>query len=98
MKQIMEIISPYRGSEATYEMVREQIRARFGDECADEFDPHSDAMPLVSWAKYNFRVRKGEKAFKSVTFVEVKNDRGEVEKKIRRVVYLFHRRQVEPVS
>ena len=89
------LVSPYRGSEQTYEMVREQIRERWGDECADEFDPHTDAMPLVSWASYGYRVKAGSKALKSVTYVEVKNDKGEVEKKIRRVVNLFHKRQVE---
>ena len=89
------LVSPYRGSEQTYEMVREQIRERWGDECADEFDPHTDAMPLVSWASYGYRVKAGSKALKSVTYVEVKNVKGEVEKKIRRVVNLFHKRDVE---
>lgn len=91
------IVSPWRGSEQTAEHVREQLRERYGDDVADEFNPTTDAMPLLSWAAYGFRVRKGEKALKSVSFVEVKNDRGEVEKKIRRVVNLFHRRQVEKV-
>lgn len=100
MKSVRDIvtdppISPYRGSESTYEMVKEQIQERWGEECAEEFDPHTDAMPLVSWASYGYRVKKGEKALKSVTYVEVKNDKGEVEKKIRRVVNLFHKNQVQ---
>lgn len=100
MQSIKEIAlaSPYRGSEATYEMVKAQIAERWGEEAAEGFDPHTDAMPLISWAAYGYRVRKGEKALKSVTYVEVKNAKGEVEKKIRRVVNLFHRRQTEKVN
>ncbi|MFZ2522513.1 MAG: hypothetical protein WAX44_03330 [Minisyncoccia bacterium] len=102
MKHIKEIvtnpvISPYRGSEATYEMVREQLREKYGDECADEFNPHTDAMPFVSWASFGYRIKPQERAFKSVTYVEVKNDKGEVERKIRRVVNLFHKNQVTKV-
>lgn len=91
------IVSPYRGSVATYEMVREQLRERYGDRCADEFDPHTDAMPLISWSAYGYRVRKGEHALKSVTYREIKNDKGEIVRKIRRIVNLFHKRQTEKI-
>lgn len=94
MQSVKEIVSPWRGSEATYEMVKGQLRERWGDEIAEEFDSATDAMPLISWAHFGYRVRKGEKALKSITYVEIKNDKGEVEKKIKRVVNLFHRRQV----
>lgn len=69
-----------------------------GDECADTFNPHTDAMPLVSWASYGYRVRKGEKALKSITYLETKDDDGEIVKKIRRSINLFHKRQVEKIS
>lgn len=95
MKSVQELVSPYKGSEATYEMVREQIAERWGEDAAEEFDPHHDAMPFASWLTYGYRVRKGEKALKSITFIEAKNEKGEVEKKIRRTICLFHRRQVE---
>ncbi len=95
MKTIQQTLaSPWRGSEATYEMVKEQVRERWGDEVAEEFNPAEDAMPLLSWASYGYRVKKGEKALRSITFVEIKNGKGEVEKKIRRVIHLFHKRQV----
>ena len=92
------LLSPYRGSTTTYEMVKQQIQARYGKECAEKYDPRTDAMPLISWMSYGFKVRKGEKALKSVTYVEVKNDAGEVIKKIRRVVNLFHKRQIEKMA
>ena len=96
MQSIKEIAmaSPYRGSEKTYEMVKEQIRERWGDELADEFDPYTDAMPAVSWMAYGYRIRNGERALKSITIVEQKNEAGEVVKKIRRTVNLFHHCQV----
>ena len=101
MKSIKEVIaaplvSPYRGGERSYEDVKAQLRKRYGDEVAEEYDPKTDCMPFVFWARGGYRIKPGSKAFKSVTFVEVKNDKGEVEKKVRRIVNLFHRRQVSP--
>ena len=100
MQSIKEIAlaSPYRGSEKTYEMVKEQTRERWGDELADEFDPYTDCMPLVSWTAYGYRVRKGEKALKSVTYVEVKNEKEEIVRTIRRSINLFHHCQVLKVA
>ena len=99
MIKVTDIIkSPWRGSEKTYEMVQEQLREKYGDEVADDFDATKDAMPFVSWLSYGFRVRKGEKALRSITYVEVKNDKGEIERKIKRNVFLFHRKQVEKVT
>ena len=99
MKQVKEVlVSPYKGSEATYEMVKEQIEKRWGEERAEEYDPHVDCMPFSSWFSQGYIVKKGQKALKSITFVEVKNEKDEVVKKIRRVVNLFHRRQVEKIS
>jgi hypothetical protein len=91
------IISPYRGSEKTYAMVKEQLRERYGNECAEEFDPHFDAMPAISWMNYGYRIRRGEHALKSVTFVDVEDEQGESVRKVRRVVNLFHKNQVEKV-
>lgn len=98
MQSIKEkITSPYRGSEATYEAVKEQIASRWGEDCADEFDPYVDAMPFASWVSFGYRVKKGAKALKSVTFIEVKNEKGEVTSKVKRIVNLFHKKQVEKV-
>jgi hypothetical protein len=97
MQSIKEVVSPWRGSEQTADAVREQIRQRWGDEVADEFDATHDAMPLVSWAAYGYKVRKGSKALKSVTYVDVKDDEGKVERKIRRSINLFHKRDVERI-
>lgn len=100
MQSIKEIAlaSPYKGSDKTYEMVKEQIRERWGEDLAEEFDPYTDAMPLVSWTAYGYRIRKGEKALKSVTYIEVKDEKGDVVRKVQRTVNLFHHCQVLKVS
>src|SRR3989338_5922750 len=99
MKQVKEVlVSPYRGSETTYEMVKEQIEKRWGEECAEEFDPHTDAMPYSSWAAHGFVVKKGQRALKSITFIEVKDENDKVVRKVKRTVNLFHKRQVEKIS
>lgn len=100
MKSVKEIAltSPYRGSEKTYEMVKEQIAERWGDEVAEDFDPYTDAAPFSSWIAHGFIVKKGQKALKSITMLEVKDENDKVIRKIRRSVNLFHRLQVEKVS
>lgn len=92
------VSSPYRGSESTYEAVKAQILARWGEDAAEEFDPYTDAMPFSSWLAQGYAVKKGQKALKSITFVEVKDENDKVIRKIRRTVNLFHRRQVEKMS
>lgn len=99
MQSIKDTVSsPYQGSEATYEAVKAQILARWGEDAAEEFDPYTDAMPFSSWLAQGYSVKKGQKALKSVTFVEVKDENDKVIRKIRRTVNLFHRRQVEKMS
>lgn len=100
MKQLKEALrSPYRGSEQTYEMVKEQIAERWGEDAAEEFDPHTDAMPFSSWLAQGYAVKKGSKALKSITIVEMKDPDDEKKvRKIRRTVCLFHKRQVQKIQ
>lgn len=99
IKSVGEIIkSPWRGSEKTAELVREQIRAKYNDEVADKFDASTDAMPFASWLSYGYRVKKGEKSMKSITYVDVLDDKGEVERTIKRNCNIFHRLQVQKIA
>lgn len=100
MKSIKEtLVSPWRGSEKTAEDVREQVRERFGDEAAEDFNAATDAMPFSSWLSQGYAVRKGSKALKSITIIEMKDPEDEKKvRKIKRTVNLFHRLQVERVS
>jgi len=97
MKTIKEtLVSPWRGSSKTEEDVREQVRERWGDEAADEFNAATDAMPFSSWVSQGYMVRKNSKALKSITIVEIRDPEDDkVVKKIRRTVCLFHKRQTQ---
>ena len=90
--------SNYQGSEATKAMVAEQIRERWGERAAKSFDPYHDCMTATAWFAAGFKIKKGEKALKSITFIEAEDDEGNVHRKIRRGVSLFYKRQVESAS
>ncbi len=103
MKQVkdvidMPLVSPYRGSEKTFEMVKQQVAERWGTAVAKKFNAHTDAMPFASWLKYGFQVKKGEKALRSITFIESEDPETGETKTVRKTVFLFHRKQVEPVK
>ncbi|MDP2736495.1 MAG: hypothetical protein Q8O59_01775 [bacterium] len=88
----------YRGSAATRKMVAEQIAARYGEKEAKKYNPETNCRSYKSWLEEGFQVRKGEKAIKSVTFVEVENESGEVVQKYPKNVNLFYVRQVEKIA
>jgi hypothetical protein len=100
MKKISQVQEPkittgYMGSQATYEDVKSQLLERFGPKIAKEYKPTENCAPFSVWANAGYKVKKGEKALKSVTFIEKEDEAtGEI-KKIRRTVNLFHRVQVE---
>jgi len=103
MKQIKDVIdasmvSPYRGSEKTADLVRTQVTERWGQAVGKKFNPQTDAMPFSSWLKYGFQVKKGEKALHSVTFIESEDPKTGEPKTMRKTVFLFHRKQVEQVK
>lgn len=102
MKNIQEIIdcpaSTYTGSEATKSMVSEQIKKRWGEAELKNYDPFHNARTFHSWLKLGFKVRKGEKALRSITFVEVEDAQGNIIKRIPRTVFLFYYRQVEKIN
>ena len=75
-------------------MVRNQISERWGEAEAERYDPYSNARTFAQWTKLGFTVKKGQKALRSVTYIDSKNERGEVIK-IPRTVSLFYQLQVE---
>jgi hypothetical protein len=103
MQHISEIISTlppstYKGSVKTFEDVKEQIRERWGDEEAERYDPYQLARTYQQWLKIGFRVQKGEKALQSVTFVEKRNEKGELIKRYPKKINLFYETQVEAIN
>lgn len=99
MKSISQIIdgpvTSYKNSQETLALVSEQIVSRWGQAELKNYDPFHNARTFQSWLKLGFKVRKGEKALRSITYIETKDSEGNVIKKYRRPVFLFYYRQVE---
>jgi antirestriction protein ArdC len=100
--QQVQSLSHWRGSEKTAEIVREEIAKRWGEKEAKQYDPLKNCFTFQTWKALGYQVKKGEKAIRSITYVEVK-DKGDREdktdeeevRKYPKTVYLFYKTQVE---
>ena len=90
--------STYRGSKETYRRVAAQIADKFGEEEVANYDPYSNCLTFGQWLKAGYKVNKGEKAIKSTTLVEKKDDSGNVVTRYPRVVNLFYQKQVSKIE
>lgn len=88
--------SNYKGSQKTFELVADQIKKRFGESEASNYNPYSNCLSFKSWLERGYRVRRGEKAIKSITFIEKKEADGSI-KKYPKTVNLFYYLQVEKI-
>lgn len=104
MKSIEEIISSpvklstYKGSKATADILAEKIKAKYGPAELKNYNPNTSMMTYPSWFKLGFKPRKGEKAMRSVTYIDIKNDQGVVIRKQKHDVCLFYYRQMVPLN
>lgn len=99
IKEILEgPASPYKGSEVTKALVEEQIKAKYGAVELKNLDCFKSLRTFNAWLKLGFRVKKGEKAIKSFTFVEKKDPLGNVIDKYKKSISLFYYRQIEPLA
>jgi hypothetical protein len=82
----------------------EKTARRWGEE-AKQYDPFTNCFTLQTWNKLGYRVKKGEKAIRSITYVTatdqaetITEDKEYEEQEVRtypKTVYLFYRTQVE---
>lgn len=102
MKSIKEILSGpmsnYTGSEKTRQMVEEQIKAKYGETELKNLDCYHNMRTFNSWLSLGFRVKKGERSFKSFTCIEAKDAEGNVIKRYRHPISLFYYRQVQKIG
>ena len=101
IKEILEddsIVSTYKGSTKTKEMVEEQIPKLYGDSEVKNYNPYKNALTFASWLHLGYRPKKGSKALKSITYVEKKDDKGNIINKYPRKINLFYYRSVEPIK
>ncbi len=99
-----QTLAHWRGSEKTADAVREEIARRYGEEEAAKYDPLQNCFTFQTWKALGYAVKKGEKAIRSITYVEAKDKadqekdtQGEEQevKKYPKTVYLFYILQVE---
>jgi hypothetical protein len=102
VQQQVKSLVHWRGSERTADAVREEITRRWGDEEAAKYDPLTNCFTLQTWNKLGYRVKKGEKAIRSITYVEATANTVEDDEDAEadvvtypKTVYLFYRTQVE---
>lgn len=95
LEHIKTAITNWHGSSKTAESIREEVRKRWGDEVAKEYDPTWSARPYSAWRKLGFQVKKGETALRSITAVETKDSKGKVVSRHFRPVFLFHYKQLD---
>ncbi len=88
----------WTGSRDTYITVRNQIERRWGSKIAKKLDCSRNCRTYNSWKEMGFRVKRGETALSSVTYIPVENKKGgEVTNVIKRKVNLFYYPQLERV-
>jgi hypothetical protein len=89
----------WRGSEKTAAMVKDEIARRWGNEEAEKYDPRKNCFTYRTWQQKGYQVKKGEKAIRSQTLVEVTDpdakDATKAVAKYPKTVFLFYYKQVE---
>ena len=100
MTQHIQELAHWKGSLKTADAVREEIANRWGAQEAENYDPRENCFTFKTWLAKGYVVKKGEKAIRSMTLVEVKDpntDEGEEQEKrtYPKTVYLFYIKQVE---
>ena len=97
--------SVWQGSGRTAGDIAHQIMARWGKDAVKEYDPYKNCFTFNGWRERGYRVKKGEKALRTFTFIpgiETTKDKEGNEKKSShsylKGVCLFFIRQVEPIK
>lgn len=99
IKEVMNSsLSEYTGSETTKTICEDAIKEKYGSAEIKNMDCYHNIRTFHSWLKLGFKVRRGEKAIRSITYVEQKDSNGNILKKYRRPVFLFYYRQVEKIG
>lgn len=106
MTHIKKIISAWTGSEKTEELVREQIRQRWGDSEAEEYDARYSVRPLRAWHQMGMRIKDQEfkKPLRSFVLLKAKSkkdgeeDEDQRPKRYFKTIFLYHAKQTELVK
>ena len=97
LKSVIYIANSYSG----YNLSREDLiqEGNIGlMKAVKNYDPERNCLPFTTWLNLGFRPKKGSKALKSVTFVERRDNEGNVISKFPRTVCLFYYRDCEKIT
>jgi hypothetical protein len=98
MTQPLPTPAYWKGSERTADAVRDEIERRWGRSEAENYDPLTNCFTYQTWKAKGYFVKKGEKAIRSITYVETRGETEEGEEvstTYPKTVYLFYIKQVE---
>lgn len=102
---ITEITSVWQGSVRTAHDIASQIAHRYGDDEVKNYHPEINCFTYNGWRQRGFKVKRGEKALRSITFhrtsVTEKDKSGKDVRKFAsfpKSVCLFYVKQVEPIK
>jgi hypothetical protein len=102
IKTVQEIIdlppTKYTGSEKTYMAIADLIEKRFGKKARKRYNPLTNCRSYVQWAALGYKVKEGERALQSITFIEKRDPAGNLIARYPRTVSLFFIDQVERVN
>jgi len=99
IKEIMNSpVSNWTGSETTKTMIEQQIRERWGESELKNYNPMHSARTFQGWLNLGYRVKKGERALKSITYVEGKDEEGNITRRMRRPCNIYYFRQVQKID
>ncbi len=90
-----EQLSNWRGSATTYELVKSQIIARWGQEAGAAYDPRTNCLTYKQWQSLGYQVKAGEKSIRSFIMIEKKDEEGNVVERRPKRINLFYSCQVE---
>ena len=100
IKEILEsdsIVSGYKGSEKTREMVEKQIRQIYGEKEVKHYNPYK-TFTFAKWKNLGYCPVKGSKALQTVAYLEKKNAKGEIINTYPKKINLFYYKAVEPIT
>jgi hypothetical protein len=92
-----ERISNYHGSKETFNLVAKQIKDRFGDKEVKKYNPYTNCLTYNQWFKIGYKVKKGSKALKSLTFIKVEDEAGNIVKTYPKTINLFYYLDTEKI-
>lgn len=100
MAQQAQGLAHWRGSLKTADAVRDEIAERWGEKEAKRYNPTKNCFTFKTWEALGYRVKKGEKAIRSITFIEVTDQKAQAgeeteTRKYPKTVCLFYKKQVE---